>query len=568
MGRIRMCRRVLRLIRPGFLHADSIPSMPKALRADDLLGIGREALSERRPSGSISRSIVSWPLEFSIREGSSTFPSRAEPVGEPPHLIFEELVHMDDSSNTEESYDLGYQPSAVSLDANDQSTTATPRHSPMSADSYGYCRTNSEASAFSEPTDSCSERASPLRWPNPRSMTPRRASPSRLGRKKYMHCVDDKHDEPEEVDIELEMMKERFSKLLLGEDMSGGGKGVCTAVTISNAITNLYATIFGNNLRLEPLKAEKKLMWKREMDCLLSVCDYIVELVPASQCLQDGTDLEVMLSRPRSDIQINLPALRKLDGMLIDILDSFQETEFWYVEQGNRSMNSSRATSFRKVVQRKDEKWWLPVPGIPAGGLSDSSRKHLKHQRDCANQIHKAAMAINNNVLNEMEVPDSYLAGLPKSGKSCLGDSMYKYMCAAEIFSPDHLLDTPKITSEHEALELADRVEASIYTWRRKAGMTRSKSSWNMMKDLMSEVDYNDKNQILAERAEILLFCLKHRYPELSQTTLDTCKIQYNKDVGQAILESYSRVLEGLAFNVVAWIEDVLAADKLMKNKE
>jgi hypothetical protein len=35
-------------------------------------------------------------------------------------------------------------------------------------------------------------------------------------------------------------MKERFSKLLLGEDMSGGGKGVSTAAAISNAITNLY----------------------------------------------------------------------------------------------------------------------------------------------------------------------------------------------------------------------------------------------------------------------------------------------------------------------------------------
>lgn len=43
---------------------------------------------------------------------------------------------------------------------------------------------------------------------------------------------------------ELELMKERFAKLLLGEDMSGGGKGVCTAVTISNAITNLYGIIF------------------------------------------------------------------------------------------------------------------------------------------------------------------------------------------------------------------------------------------------------------------------------------------------------------------------------------
>lgn len=35
------------------------------------------------------------------------------------------------------------------------------------------------------------------------------------------------------------MMKERFAKLLLGEDMSGGGKGVSTALAISNAITNL-----------------------------------------------------------------------------------------------------------------------------------------------------------------------------------------------------------------------------------------------------------------------------------------------------------------------------------------
>ncbi|XP_042505664.1 polypyrimidine tract-binding protein homolog 2-like [Macadamia integrifolia] len=36
------------------------------------------------------------------------------------------------------------------------------------------------------------------------------------------------------------------------------------------------------------------------------------------------------------------------------------------------------------------------------------------------------------------------------------------------------------------------------------------------------------------------------------------------KDVGQAILESYSRVLEGLAFNIVTWIEGVLSADNYL----
>lgn len=143
-----------------------------------------------------------------------------------------------------------------------------------------------------------------------------------------------------------------------------------------------------------------------------------------------------------------------------------------------------------------------------------------------------------------------------------------------ETFSPNHLLDSFDIASEYETLELVDKVEASMYTWRRKACMAHSKSSWDLVKDLMSDVDRSDKNHVLAERAEILLLCLKQRYPTLSQTSLDTSKIQYNKvillwfivqiyisflqkklclqDVGQAVLESYSRALEGLAFNIVS----------------
>lgn len=108
---------------------------------------------------------------------------------------------------------------------------------------------------------------------------------------------------------------------------------------------------------------------------------------------------------------------------------------------------------------------------------------------------------------------------------------IYKQLCTAEKFYPDQLLDILKITSEHEALELADKVEASLVTWRRKTGgLTHSKSSWDMMKDIGGDADRgNDKNHILAARARSLLFCLKQRYPELSQTSLDICKIQYNR---------------------------------------
>lgn len=40
------------------------------------------------------------------------------------------------------------------------------------------------------------------------------------------------------------------------------------------------------------------------------------------------------------------------------------------------------------------------------------------------------------------------------------------------------------------------------------------------------------------------------------------------QDVGQSVLESYSRVLEGLAFNIVAWIEDVLFVDRSVRNRD
>ncbi|WOH09479.1 hypothetical protein DCAR_0728936 [Daucus carota subsp. sativus] len=473
---------------------------------------------------------------------------------------------MESAADTEESYDLGYEPSPSSVDQTDHSPTETTSYSTISGDSFKHRRMYSEISASSELTydSSYSDTPSPVCWPAMKS--PNLTALTRLETRQQ------KPENQEPVDIELEMMKERFSKLLLGEDMSGSGKGVCTAVTISNAITNLYASVFGQHLKLEPLHLEKKLMWKREMNCLLSVCDYIVEFVPASHNLKDGTAVEILTNRPRSDISINLPALRKLDAMLVEqVLESFHDMEFWYAEQGSMSGNSTRSGSFRRIIpppQRTEQKWWLPVPCVPSNGLSDESRKHLRHQRNCTNQILKAAMAINSSILAEMEIPDTYIASLPKSGKESVGDTIYRYMsqCSANKFSPDYLLNYLNISSEHEALELADRVEASMYTWRRKACLNPSKSSWNMVKDLMSDIDRSDKNTVLAERAEILLFTLKQRYPELSQTTLDTSKIQCNKDVGQAILESYSRVLEGLAFNIVAWIEDVLFMDKSTKN--
>ncbi|KAI4302409.1 hypothetical protein MLD38_038157 [Melastoma candidum] len=375
---------------------------------------------------------------------------------------------------------------------------------------------------------------------------------------------------------EMDMMKERFAKLLLGEDLSGSGKGVCTALAISNAITNLCATIFGQLWRLEPLPDERKAMWRREMGWLLCVGDHIIELIPSTQTFPDGRKLEVMTCRPRMDIFINLPALRKLDNMLLDILDCFKEMEFWYVDQGIVASDAAEGSaSFSKTFQRQEEKWWLPVPRVPAGGLSENSRKQLNQCRESTCQILKAAMAINSVTLSEMEVPHSYLDALPKHGRASLGDVIYQYM-TSDSFSADCLLDCLDLSLEHVALEIANRVEASIYIWRRRAhdhswplhqqNRSTGKLSWGtMVKDLMVDVD---KRELLAAKAERLLLCLKQRFPGLSQTILDASKIQSNKDVGKSIIESYSRVLESLAFNIVARIDDILYVDDLTRHAD
>nr|GMD95698.1 rop guanine nucleotide exchange factor 1 [Ipomoea batatas] len=374
---------------------------------------------------------------------------------------------------------------------------------------------------------------------------------------------------------EIELMKERFAKLLLGEDMSGGGKGVCTALAISNAITNLSATIFGELWRLEPLPSQKKDMWSREMEWLLCVSDSIVEFVPSTQPFPGGGTYEVMATQPRSDLHLNLPALKKLDAMLIDILDGFRDMEFWYVDRAIVLTEADACHSYSSGMHcgrpsiRQEDKWWLPCPKLPPKGLSEAARKRLQQCRDCTNQILKAALAINSSVLAEMETPRAYLETLPKSGKACLGDVIYRYIIAGN-FSPECLLDCLDLSSEHHTLEVANRIEAAIYYWRLKDRKNHSNpkkskhKTWGgKVKGLVADIG---RNHFLAERAETLLHCLRLRFPGLPQTALDMYKIQYNKDVGQSILESYSRVMESLAFNIMARIDDVLYADDATKN--
>lgn len=109
---------------------------------------------------------------------------------------------MDNSSNSNENYDLGYHPSPSSVNQIDRSITETTGYSTLSGDSFAYCRTSSETSAFSDPTDEniYSDEPSPLGWPITKSVTRNQAVLSRLGMKQHSNVVDKKSDDQEAVD--------------------------------------------------------------------------------------------------------------------------------------------------------------------------------------------------------------------------------------------------------------------------------------------------------------------------------------------------------------------------------
>ncbi|KAL0441522.1 UNVERIFIED_CONTAM: Rop guanine nucleotide exchange factor 12 [Sesamum radiatum] len=318
---------------------------------------------------------------------------------------------------------------------------------------------------------------------------------------------------------DMELMKEKFAKLLLGEDMSGGGKGVSSALALSNAITNLAASAFGEQKRLEPMAVETKARWRKEIDWLLSVTDHIVELVPSRQKAKDGSTMEIMVTKQRNDLLMNIPALRKLDGMLLDCLDNFKDQHEFYYTKSKDDDNS------KKGKARNDDKWWIPTPKVPPNGLSDATRKWLQYQKDSVTQVLKAAMAINAQVLTEMEIPENYIEALPKNGRASLGDLIYKSM-TEEFFDPDCLLSALDLSTEHKILDLKNRIEASVVIWKRK----------------MNAKD----TSLLGVQLSYLSFLIF-------------------KDVGHAILESYSRIIESLAFTVLSRIEDVMHADSLAR---
>lgn len=107
-----------------------------------------------------------------------------------------------------------------------------------------------------------------------------------------------------------------------------------------------------------------------------------------------------------------------------------------------------------------------------------------------------------------------------QNGKSSLGESIYKNI-TDDVFDPQQFLSTLDLSSEHNVLDLKNRIEASIVIWKRKMTHKDGKSSWAAVS--------TEKRELFEERAETILLLLKQQFPGLPQSSLEITKIQYNK---------------------------------------
>ncbi|KAG6390728.1 hypothetical protein SASPL_148473 [Salvia splendens] len=240
--------------------------------------------------------------------------------------------------------------------------------------------------------------------------------------------------------------------------------------------------------------------WKRRLFCSGFVeCYYELGsfcIWRAKEIRADGTRNKGKVEKGdclSQTILFNLFLLNKRPKMVAtwrrDCLDNFKDQNEFYYEKGPSN----------------NEKWWIPPPKVLPNGLSEVTRKWLQYQKDSVNQVLKAAMAINAQVLTEMEIPESYIEALPMNGRASLGDAMYKSI-TDEFFDPDVFLQSVDLSSEHKILDLKNKIEASVVIWERKMNAKDSKPAWGSAVSM-------EKREIFEDRAETILLILKHRFP-------------------------------------------------------
>lgn len=89
-----------------------------------------------------------------------------------------------------------------------------------------------------------------------------------------------------------------------------------------------------------------------------------------------------------------------------------------------------------------------------------------------------------------------------------------------------------RLVTERAALEIFNRLEASIYVWKERvtdqasSGKSPVRAMWSLVRDSLSEIS---RIELLINRAERLNDQIKSKYTNFTQSFLDATKIKYGK---------------------------------------
>ena len=346
---------------------------------------------------------------------------------------------------------------------------------------------------------------------------------------------------------ELLAMKEKLGMFMLGGDMSGGQAGTHAALTLSNAITNLSVGCWGAVAVLEPLPAVNLAKWRKEINWYTTPLSQIIVKETGTKTIADGSEIEVVVDVVRDDIRTQLPRLRELDEQMQAVFLRFADVEWEY----------------RKLTQDEQAKmaaqWWKKVPHLPGGKkLSDDWTRQLGCIVMFASEQLRLCRAVNDACIARMVVPEAYLEKLPKNAGDVLSKSLHRALNKDKI-DPYSVLsgegfdldggDFDKLS----LMETLNGLERAALVWERKAAESdREKGKMGFLGGDKTKKD------MAAMKAHAVIEAVKEKLPGLGQTQLEQEKMTNNRDVGSAVLEAFSRVLESRASMVRDMCMDVL----------
>lgn len=336
-----------------------------------------------------------------------------------------------------------------------------------------------------------------------------------------------------ELAAELSEMKKKLGMFMLGGDMSGGQAGTHAALTLSNAITNLSVGCWSQVAELAPLPSSSVQKWRQEVLWYTAPLEQIIVREPGYKTLADGERVEVMLDVLREDVRRDLPALLGTDDAQQVLFSRFVHVEWMYV----------------KPSKEASLQWWRKVAVMKPEHttLSPSWAAELRRMVCWAEHELVAIRSINDRCLERMENPADFLDALPKQAKALnLGEhtrrALEKDGSATGKNEPgyvERVFDTlarDGVPSDDKmaVLEAVATLEKAALVWARKVDDQKAA---------------NARRMIAAVRAAM---------PGLGQTPLETNKLANNRDVGSAVLEALSRVLESRIAIMAQMIEAVL----------